>query len=254
MAAYSNFDRKMKDYEMVNDNKLQRKVPVILRIDGCHFHTLTKNFIKPFDENLISAMQNTMKYLCENVQGCVFSYQFSDEITLVLIDYQNENTDAWYGYRVQKLCSVTASMATMKFNQELRNIAKKFANGQNNYLKVITKAISQGAYFDCRAYNVPKKEVSSVIDWRLSYCMTNSIQSLGRAYYSHEQLVNLPDTTIKCMLHKDYDIDWNALPYYIKYGSVCIHDDLGWAVNPEKGYFPDYYTYLDKQILKYERT
>ena len=52
------------------------------------------------------AMQETMKYLCENIQGCVLGYTQSDEITLVLIDYQKLTTDAWFDYNVQKICSV----------------------------------------------------------------------------------------------------------------------------------------------------
>ena len=46
--------------------------------------------MKPFDECMSKAMQETMKYLCENIQGCVLGYTQSDEISLVLIDYQKQ--------------------------------------------------------------------------------------------------------------------------------------------------------------------
>lgn len=65
----------------------------------------------------MDAMQKTMKYLCENIQGCVFGYTQSDEITLILVDYQKFTSDAWFDYEVQKLTSVSASMATMAFNK-----------------------------------------------------------------------------------------------------------------------------------------
>ena len=79
-------------YENVPKIKLPRRIPVAIRIDGKAFHTFTRGFTKPFDEILIRTMTETMKYLCENIQGCVFGYTQSDEITLILVDYQNLNT------------------------------------------------------------------------------------------------------------------------------------------------------------------
>ena len=76
-------------YEQIPKTKLMRRCPVALRIDGKAFHTFTKGFQKPFDEVLIKSMQETMKYLCENIQGCVLGYTQSDEITLILVDYKN---------------------------------------------------------------------------------------------------------------------------------------------------------------------
>jgi tRNA(His) 5'-end guanylyltransferase len=61
-------------------------------------------------------MQETMKYLCEHVQGCVLGYTQSDEITLVLVDYQDRDSCAWFDDNIQKMASVSASMATMVFN------------------------------------------------------------------------------------------------------------------------------------------
>lgn len=115
---------RMKGYEGVSRNFLTRRVPAIIRLDGKAFHTFTKGMEKPFDPVLTQAMQETMKYLCENIQGCVLGYTQSDEITLVLTDYATIQTDAWFGYNVQKMCSVSASMATMAFNREFERIAE----------------------------------------------------------------------------------------------------------------------------------
>lgn len=109
---------RMKGYEGVSRNFLTRRVPAIIRLDGKAFHTFTKGMEKPFDLVLTQAMQETMKHLCENIQGCVLGYTQSDEITLVLTDYATIQTDAWFGYNIQKMCSVSASMATMAFNRE----------------------------------------------------------------------------------------------------------------------------------------
>ena len=104
-------------YEQIPKTKLTRRTPVIIRIDGKAFHTFTRGFKKPFDEVLIQTMQETTKYLCENVQGCVLGYTQSDEVSLVLVDYQRFETSAWFDYEIQKMCSIAASMATMAFNK-----------------------------------------------------------------------------------------------------------------------------------------
>lgn len=111
---------RMKRYESVPKNFLVRRVPVVIRVDGKAFHTFTRGMKKPFDSILMNTMKDTMKYLCENIQGCVLGYTQSDEITLVLTDYATITTDAWFGYNVQKLTSIAASMATMAFNSAFK--------------------------------------------------------------------------------------------------------------------------------------
>lgn len=117
MALHDELGTRMKEfYEQVPKTKLMRRTPVAIRVDGKAFHTFTRGFQKPFDMIMVRAMQATMKYMCEHIQGCVLGYTQSDEITLILIDYKNPNSDAWFGYEVQKMCSIAASMATMAFN------------------------------------------------------------------------------------------------------------------------------------------
>ena len=84
----SDLSKRMKKYESVAKGTLMSRMPVILRIDGRSFHTYTRGFKRPFDELLMAAMQETMKYLCENIQGCVLGYAQSDEISLVLVVYK----------------------------------------------------------------------------------------------------------------------------------------------------------------------
>ena len=117
MKKYDALGERMKGYENVTRTHLMRRCPVIIRIDGKAFHTFTRGFQKPFDSILVQSMQETMKYLCENIQGCVLGYTQSDEISLVLVDYLRLNSCAWFDNNIQKMASVAASMATMKFNQ-----------------------------------------------------------------------------------------------------------------------------------------
>ena len=112
----SSLGDRMKQYEAVSKSRLIRRTPVIVRLDGCHFHTFTKGFVKPFDEVLMCSMIRTMKFLCQNIQGCAFGYTQSDEISLVLVDYKKLTSSAWYDDEVQKMCSVASSLCTLKFN------------------------------------------------------------------------------------------------------------------------------------------
>ena len=101
MPIHDELGTRMKEfYENIPKTKLMRRTPVAIRIDGKAFHTFTRGFNKPFDDVLISAMQDTMKYLCENIQGCVLGYTQSDEITLILVDYKRLNSSAWFDYEV----------------------------------------------------------------------------------------------------------------------------------------------------------
>lgn len=215
-------------YEQIPKTKLMRRTPVAIRLDGKAFHTFTKGFQKPFDEVLIKSMQETMKHLCENIQGCIFGYTQSDEITLILIDYQKLNSDAWFDYEVQKVCSIAASMATMAFNKAFNKNALSYmfpcyesGNCDKTYYAYDTAA-SKGAMFDARAFNIPKEEVANLIYWRQLDATRNSIQMVGQANFSHKQLQGKSCAMIQDMLMTEKGINWNDFPTHQKRGSCCI--------------------------------
>ena len=224
-------------YEQIPKTKLMRRTPVAIRIDGKAFHTFTKGFQKPFDEILIKSMQNTMKYLCEHIQGCVLGYTQSDEITLILVDYKNLNSDAWFDYEVQKMCSIAASMATMAFNREFEKRVDNFeldhlielggyieydCDANRKLAEVYYNAVEKGAMFDARVFNIPKEEVTNLIYWRQLDATRNSIQMVGQANFSHKQLHGKSCNMIQDMLLTEKDINWNDLPIYQKRGSCCV--------------------------------
>ena len=216
-------DLGMKDYyESRSKTRLTRRMPVIIRLDGKSFHTLTRGFEKPFDMVMVRAMQETMKYLCENIQGCVLGYTQSDEITLVLIDYQNLNSDAWFDYEVQKLCSVSASMATFAFNRNFARLAALEPEKKTKQTNAYTEAASKGAFFDARCFNIPKEEVTNCLLWRQQDATRNSIHMTGRAYFSHKQIEGLNSNDIQNLLFQEKGINWNDLPTTLKRGSCCI--------------------------------
>jgi tRNA(His) 5'-end guanylyltransferase len=220
---------RMKEYERRNQYFLQRRTPVIIRVDGKAFHTFTRGFQKPFDEVLGNAMMRTMEYLCQNISGCIFGYVQSDEITLVLQDYRKLNTDAWFGYRTDKLCSIAASMATMAFNKYFypevlkwydKTIADNIFQEQENVklMKAYQNAAEKGAMFDARCFNIPKEEVCNCIYWRQLDATRNSIQMVGQANFSHAELQGKSCNEIQDMLHEQRGINWNDFPARWKRG------------------------------------
>ena len=225
MATHDDLGLRMKTfYEQIPKTRLMRRVPVAIRIDGKSFHTFCRKFQKPFDEVLIKSMQQTMKYLCENIQGCVLGYTQSDEITLILIDYQKFTSQAWFDYEVQKICSITASMATMAFNKYVNLYIYDNYDDQYdaNYVKVLINAMEKGAMFDARCFNIPKEEVCNLIYWRQLDASRNSIQMVGQANFSHGELQNKSCNDIQDMLMTKKGINWNDFPTYQKRGSCCI--------------------------------
>lgn len=242
MPVHDDFGRRMKEfYEQIPKTKLMRRTPVIIRIDGKAFHSFTKGFKRPFDDVLIESMQQTMKYLCENIQGCVLGYHQSDEISLVLIDYQRLTSDAWFNYEVQKICSIAASMATMAFNRLLYKKIDDYANTNEvlnilysdkqldkekiqSYFSVLKGALGKGAMFDARCFNIPKEEVTNYIYWRQLDATRNSIQMVGQANFSHKELHGKSCNQIQDMLMTQKEINWNDFPIYQKRGSCCVKE------------------------------
>ena len=226
--------RMKENYENRAKTYLTRRMPVAIRIDGKAFHTFTRGFGKPFDHILMLTMQQTMKYLCENIQGCVLGYTQSDEITLILQDYKTLTTDAWFDYAVQKMCSISASMATMAFNRFFATNIERAVNGclksdckscsdkQKAYFDALFAAKDKGAMFDARCFNIPKEEVTNLIYWRQQDATRNSIQMAGQAYFSHNQLQGKSCAEIQDMLMLQKGINWNNYSAPEKRGSCCI--------------------------------
>ena len=244
-------DRMKNNYENITRYYLTRRMPVIIRVDGRSFHTFTKGFKKPFDDVLVKTMQDTMKYLCENIQGCVLGYTQSDEISLILTDYAELTTDAWFGNNLQKMCSVSASMATLTFNKAFNdNIVKYIDNNLDadcgvtkdltEYTKILINARNKGAMFDSRVFTIPKEEVCNYFIWRQQDSTRNSIQSVGQANFSQRELNGKSCNDIQDMLMTQKSINWNDYATTLKRGSCCIKIDDGITKYDEVGNICDY--------------
>ena len=239
-----NLGDRMKTYENVTRTYLTRRTPVIIRIDGKAFHTFTRRFDKPFDSVLVRTMQDTMKYLCENIEGCVLGYTQSDEITLVLCDYKKLTSQAWFDNNIQKMCSVSASMATLAFNAYFRKNVHEWDvdcysdSGKNTttveshksqYDKYVLKF--DKALFDSRVFNIPKEEVNNCLLWRQQDATRNSIQSVAQANFSHKQLHGKNCNELHEMLWQEKNINWNDYPTHLRRGSCCTKSTYTLEVN-----------------------
>ena len=237
--------RMKENYENRAKTYLTRRCPVIIRLDGRSFHTFLKGFKKPYDEIFHSAMNATMKYLCENIQGCKIGYTQSDEITLFLTDYESLASDAWFDYNVQKMCSIAASMATLAFNRilegEIYNYGRKrlSSNFDEEYYGTVRKKIAVGAMFDARVFNIPKEEVTICFVWRQKDATRNAIQMLGQTYFSQSQLSGKSNSDIQDMLMLEKGVNFNDMPVEFKRGTCCIRNYQVCAPYGNYMYFKD---------------
>lgn len=222
-------DRMKNYYENRAKTYLTRRMPVIIRLDGKAFHTFTKGLKKPYDKIFHNTMNATMKYLCENIQGCKLGYTQSDEITLLLTDYDTLDTDAWFDNNVQKICSVSASMATMVFNAVFSELYHNAMFEEedptiNPYFDVLFKKLNT-AMFDSRCFNIPADEVTNCFIWRQQDATRNAIQMLGQCNFSHKELQGKSCNDIQDMLMTQKGINFNDMPTEFKRGVCCVKEE-----------------------------
>ncbi len=216
-----NLHERMKQYEAVSQTYLMRRTPVIIRLDGVAFHTFTKKFDKPMDEVFSNAMKVTTIYLVNNIQGCVLGYTQSDEISLVLQDYKKLDTDAWFGYNVQKLVSVSAKMATDHFHRAFYKATSIVS--EEICIDVYWNAMTDNNVgFDSRCWNLPFEEVNNYLIDRQQDAERNSINLLAQQYYSQKELDGIKSNELQNKLFTEQGINWNDLPTDQKRGFLAL--------------------------------
>ena len=226
-------DRMKNNYENRYRFYLTRRMPVIIRIDGNAFHTFTRGLDRPFDADFMKIMQKTCLSLCQNIQGCVGGYVQSDEISLLLIDYQTLESDAWFDYNLQKITSLAAARATMTFNELVSDLVAAYdvegyacsqIEGEEDKEAIcfekakLWQTKMNRAMFDARAFNIPKEEVCNYFIWRQKDATRNSIQAAGQAQFSHKELDRKSQSDIQEMLFQK-GINWNNYSIPEKRGS-----------------------------------
>jgi tRNA(His) 5'-end guanylyltransferase len=235
---YDSLGDRMKGYENAYRLYLPRRMPVIIRVDGRAFHTFTRGFQRPFDEVLMSAMQLTAKKLCEEVSGCKLAYVQSDEISLLVTNDDTLETQPWFDNNLQKLTSISASIATLAFNHHFKNAKRNFddtnmigecysENQEMNEKIDFADSLSWTyfkafdlATFDARAFILPPEEVCNYFIWRQQDAVRNSIQMVAQSLYSHNELQGKNSSDLQELIHAK-GVNWNDYPVPCKRGA-CI--------------------------------
>ena len=250
-------DRIKHNYEDRYRIYLTRRTPVIIRIDGKAFHSFTKGLNRPYDMVMKNSMWATAKELCENIMGCQLAYIQSDEISLLLTDYKKLTTEAWFDYNLQKVCSVSASMATRAFNKWFRYYTEiesgNVATEENVKNTALCRKKYDKAEFDARAFNIPENEVCNYFIWRQQDATRNSIEMLGRCYFAHKELHQVTCNGIQDKLMLEKNVNWNDCPTFFKRG-VCVKKvvndkgDSNWEKDMEIPIFTQDRMYIDNLL------
>ena len=224
------FGYRMKSYENISRFHLMRRNPIILRLDGRAFHTYTKRFkdktaADPFSETMRGAMSFAMEKLCKEVQGVYMAYTQSDEVSLVLRDWETYESQQWFGGNKSKIESVSASIMTAYFNLYMRGFESE-------------SSVEKPATFDARAFTVPLHEVSNYFIWRQEDCVRNSVSMMAQHYFSHKELQGVSKLGMVDKLKKEKQIDYHSLDSWKIYGTVWKDGEVSTA--PEFKYNRNY--------------
>jgi tRNA(His) 5'-end guanylyltransferase len=241
MKKSDEFGTRMKTYEFTFRHYLPKRLPVLLRIDGCHFHSYTKGLHKPFDERLVHAFWETGKHLANELMGCKIIYHQSDELSILLTNNEKLTTEAWFDNNLQKIISVTASIATAKFNEVIREDLRE----------------QKLATFDCRAWILPPEEVANYFLWRQMDASKNSISMVAQSYFSAKQLHRLNVKEMKEKLIVEKNLDWDNLPTWQKRGACItkqtyLKDNVNrnrWIVDKEIPIFSNDREYIEQYLF-----
>lgn len=205
---------RMKAYEQACDISLPQHLPMIIRLDGKAFHAWTKRVgcERPFDHRLINLMTETARYLCEMIDGAILAYTQSDEISILVRDDLNTNSEAWFGKRIQKIVSISAAFATYYFNAH-----SPFE-------------VKEPAFFDARAFVLPESDIRNYFIWRQEDASSNSLSMLAQSLYPHDAL-QFKDAAALQELCWQKGQNWNHLTTVEKRGT-CVYRKVIELVRP----------------------
>lgn len=207
---------------------------VMVMVDGKNFSSLVKEkFEKPFDNKFVDMMNETMLYMLQNIQGALFGFCQSDEITIVLADNENgEPKSSFFEYRLCKINSICAALATSKFNNlamklKLQGIPNEASSSDVKAMALDTVENIDLYQFDCKAWNVPSaNDAYAYLLWRQNDCIRNSKQQYAQSFFRHQDLENKNTDEQIQMVFYHFGEDWNSLTSGLKYGRIAWRKDM----------------------------
>lgn len=193
---------RIKRYEAASKYTLPPRTCLIIRVDGRAFHTYTRGCERPFDQAIMDAMTQAMKRTAQEIMGFKLAYTQSDEATFMLTDFDRLTTQGWFGYDLNKIVSISASLFTAHFNQAHKGGV---------------------AVFDSRVFTVPIDDAPNVFLWRQRDWERNSVHMLARSHFSHKQIVGLKRPQLHDLLMSE-GVNWSNLSGREKNGTFLLRD------------------------------
>ncbi len=213
-------DRIKSQYEDRTRYMLPRRTYTLLRLDGKSFHTYTRGLNKPFDHDLFADIDEAIKAMLPDIQGSVFAYTQSDEISVLLTDFAQPTTSAWFDGNLQKIASVAASIITAEFNR-FRLVRACGIESGDKYRHV------KLAHFDARVFTIPDRiEVMNYFIWRNQDCARNSVSMLAQSLFSHKQLQGVSTSEMVKMIaaHEGGAFAWDSLNQDLRFGRLIVKE------------------------------
>lgn len=205
---------RMKRYEAASAHTLMPRTPVMIRVDGRAFHTFTRECQRPFDRDIIRAMVIAAQYTAADMAGFRLAYVQSDEASFLIDDLSSLQSQPWFGNKLHKLVSLSASLFTAAFNKAWPG--------------------TELATFDSRAFSIPREDAPNAFVWRQRDWERNSLQMLAQSHFTHAQLQGKSHTEIHDMLHTR-GVNWTRLTEQMKNGTFVLpggdlrHDRIDYA-------------------------
>lgn len=192
--------KNIKSIEKSFESVLPGDRPFVVRLDGVNFKEFTRNLVKPFDPNFTEALKLTTEALMERTAATVGFCQ-SDEITLISGPAAGDDSkNHLYGGRTQKIASILASFASVRFNHYLSQLRPEKNRDLNP---------SHLGFFDARVFSVPDWETAGeVLIWRHRFdCRRNALHSISQANYSQKSIEGQPlkDVIDRLLTEKQID-------------------------------------------------
>lgn len=219
-------DRMKNNYEKVWNLYLPWRMPVVIRLDGKNFHTLTRNMARPFDEGFVQNMAHLALYVCERTHTTQVAYVQSDEISLLLHPYKKLSTQPYFSNEIQKIVSITAGLASSFFS----------------------RLYDREVVFDARCFVLPEDEVVNYFLWRQQDASRNSVSMLAQSLIPHKELHGKNVRIMQEMMFAKHGVNWNNLPTYLRRGFCAVRKDDGWQTDLEIPQFSEDRNYIQKYL------
>ncbi len=239
---YRKPDKTKSYYENMNFNFLKRSDMAAVAVSGEDFDSYTANFQKPYDNIFLTAMNRTLEYLCSSIPTCVFGYTKEFELYVFFEAPENFESPSWFNYDTNKISTLSASMATLKYNETFNKTARSYVMSGDNFdetrkftaMQAYVSAIESGALFTAKCFNIKKEQIPDYIYLLQKQTLENSIRKMGSAYFDEESLKGKTSSEIQFMVFDRNGTNFDSYPAAFKHGSACVKNrDREWTIDAD---------------------